>query len=308
LKREEAGFGSDTKMPTNPIIQEAKRLAVDHCVVELTGEQRRAFALDPDEVDEKRKAFTQNFCLILFDRLSIDYFVIPFQVLANTLVDEALANAQDFKSQSGWEGTIVENKTMRFQSGKTAEIGSYHNNQKLLNWLAGGHDVFSFNDIGIEERAGGWPTYVFPDWNKDAFIDLFEPRRAILEYAKGRPGQTKFRTDLCVRYGSGCMATRCEIEELVEAAHIVPYRVNADHHPANGLLLRADIHTLFDAHLLGIAPDTLEISIHPLADRDGYGDLNGRKLRLRSELRPSTDALTLRWNWFTRTLQIPRTR
>ena len=94
------------------------------------------------------------------------------------------------------------------------------------------------------------------------------------------------------------MVTDCRIDGLVEAAHIIPYRVNADHHPSNGLLLRADIHTLFDMHLLGIQPETLEVSLHPVAERDGYGYVRGKRLRFLTQLRPSSQALGVRWRWF----------
>ena len=99
------------------------------------------------------------------------------------------------------------------------------------------------------------------------------------------PGQSQFKADLYARYGDGCMVTDCRIDGLVEAAHIIPYRVNADHHPSNGLLLRADIHTLFDMHLLGIQPETLEVSLHPVAERDGYGYVRGKRLRFLTQLR-----------------------
>jgi len=49
----------------------------------------------------------------------------------------------------------------------------------------------------------------------------------------------------------------CTLMEIVEAAHIKPHAEQPDDDPANGLLLRADLHTLFDLHLIGIEPDTL---------------------------------------------------
>jgi hypothetical protein len=39
----------------------------------------------------------------------------------------------------------------------------------------------------------------------------------------------------------------------------------------NGLLLRADLHTLFDLNFLGIEPDTLTVRVHPSAQKEGYG-------------------------------------
>ena len=55
--------------------------------------------------------------------------------------------------------------------------------------------------------------------------------------------------------------TGCTVFAVLEAAHIKPYQGENDNHPQNGLLLRADIHTLFDLNLLGIQPERLQVEI-----------------------------------------------
>ncbi|MEH1887220.1 MULTISPECIES: HNH endonuclease signature motif containing protein [unclassified Nostoc] len=40
--------------------------------------------------------------------------------------------------------------------------------------------------------------------------------------------------------------TNFDAEVALEAAHIIPYSETENNHPSNGLLLRADLHTLFD--------------------------------------------------------------
>ena len=47
-----------------------------------------------------------------------------------------------------------------------------------------------------------------------------------------------------------------------------------------------------------INPETLAVSVHSEARRAGYHDLDGLTLRIATELRPSRDALELRWRWF----------
>jgi hypothetical protein len=71
----------------------------------------------------------------------------------------------------------------------------------------------------------------------------------------------------------------------------------------NGLLLRADVHTLFDLDLIGIHPDTLVIYVNPEVRRDEYTRLEGVRLRCESE-RPSRIALMTRWELFTKQLPI----
>lgn len=51
------------------------------------------------------------------------------------------------------------------------------------------------------------------------------------------------------------------VVETLEAAHIVPYQGPGTNHSLNGLLLRADLHTLFDLGLLAIAAETLTILV-----------------------------------------------
>jgi len=80
-------------------------------------------------------------------------------------------------------------------------------------------------------------------------------RRQIVErQIRERRGQQHFRDALRKRYGDRCLVTGCEVLAVLEAAHIKPYRGEDDNHPGNGLLLRADIHTLFDLDLLGVEP------------------------------------------------------
>lgn len=132
----------------------------------------------------------------------------------------------------------------------------------------------------------------------EAFAPSDEDHREVVERAiRIRRGQEKFRAQLLTKYGSRCLVTGSKVVAILEAAHINPYRSQHDHHEANGLLLRADIHTLFDLDLLGIHPETLEIE---LADRikAEYACLVHKRLLIEDHRRPSTDALRLRYDRF----------
>lgn len=67
-----------------------------------------------------------------------------------------------------------------------------------------------------------------------------------------RRGQAKFRAELIGAYGGQCAVTGTRVEELLEAAHIVPHAQGANYRVSNGLLLRADVHTLYDLHFLSV--------------------------------------------------------
>jgi hypothetical protein len=67
-----------------------------------------------------------------------------------------------------------------------------------------------------------------------------------------RRGQPEFRHKLMACYEVQCAVTRTSMPGLLEAAHIIPHAEGSDYRVSNGLLLRADIHTLYDLHHLSI--------------------------------------------------------
>lgn len=70
-----------------------------------------------------------------------------------------------------------------------------------------------------------------------------------------RRGQPAFRKQLLVAFHGRCCVSGSEVLDVLEAAHIIPFSETADYSLMNGLLLRSDIHTLFDLNLLKITPD-----------------------------------------------------
>jgi putative restriction endonuclease len=115
-----------------------------------------------------------------------------------------------------------------------------------------------------------------------------------------RPGQEKFKNELISIYGSACMITGCPVMLTLHASHICAYRGTEDDNPRNGLLLKADIHILFDADLIGINPDTLTVRLHPEISESFYKNLDGKKLLIdREDFGPSVAALKKRWESFT---------
>ncbi len=78
---------------------------------------------------------------------------------------------------------------------------------------------------------------------------------------RARRGQQKFRDTLLQRFDERCAITNCSIKHLLEAAHIKPYRGEHDNSPSNGIILRTDIHTLFDLGLVGIEPKTGRVHV-----------------------------------------------
>lgn len=116
---------------------------------------------------------------------------------------------------------------------------------------------------------------------------------------KIRRGQTKFREKLLSAYGRTCAVTGCKIVELLEAAHIQPHAEEPNYSITNGLLLRADIHTLFDLNLLSV-DSRLRIRLAASLLKSEYKELEGKPLKepaTVSEM-PSTFALDKRYQEF----------
>jgi HNH endonuclease len=126
------------------------------------------------------------------------------------------------------------------------------------------------------------------DWRDIAFRQI-----------KVRRGQQAFRNELRQQYGDRCMVSGCTLMDVVDAAHIKPYRGKKDNHYENGLLLRTDLHTLFDLDYMGIDPKTLKVEIHPEVREVGYRQFDGVRLQCDSK-RPSVKALSIRWRSFLR--------
>lgn len=80
------------------------------------------------------------------------------------------------------------------------------------------------------------------------------------------------------RYNGRCAVTNCNVEATLQAAHIIPFSesIALRNEPSNGLLLRADIHSLFDKALLSIDPESYRVVLSAKLRNTSYGSLNGK--------------------------------
>jgi hypothetical protein len=69
------------------------------------------------------------------------------------------------------------------------------------------------------------------------------------------PRLAKFRRDVLKNYAETCLVTGERIRETLEAAHIIPVEYQGSDALGNGICLRSDIHSLFDADLIRFRPD-----------------------------------------------------
>ncbi len=117
-----------------------------------------------------------------------------------------------------------------------------------------------------------------------------EVERKRIQTRVSRPNQAMFRKEVlnaCER----CIITNVMMPEVLEAAHIKPFKYNGEDTIANGFAMRVDIHTLFDAGHLRISPDgDIELSNRARLD---YGASIPPKI----VIPPFTNKEFLRWRW-----------
>jgi len=132
------------------------------------------------------------------------------------------------------------------------------------------------------------------------FEQMFNPhdetdaRRRVLAEVARRQGQSQFRRQLLQAYGGACAVSGCNVQEVLQAAHIRPYTGPHRNVVTNGLLLRADLHTLFDLKMLIINPTTMRVEIAEELRLTGYGEFHLKPLRLPADKIQHPDKAALR--------------
>jgi hypothetical protein len=118
-----------------------------------------------------------------------------------------------------------------------------------------------------------------------------------------RPGQPFFRGSLRAIYDGRCCISGCGARQALEGAHIRRYTGTSSDALTNGLLLRRDLHALFDCWLVTIEPTTRQVRIAKDVRASGgaeYSALHGRTLsgplKKHDRYRPSNDLLKEHWN------------
>ena len=117
-----------------------------------------------------------------------------------------------------------------------------------------------------------------------------EVERKRIQTRVARPNQASFRKDV-LKACERCVITNVMMPEILEAAHIKPFKYNGEDTIANGFAMRVDIHTLFDTGHLRISPDgDIELSNRARLDY-------GASIPPRIAIPPFTNREFLRWRW-----------
>lgn len=112
------------------------------------------------------------------------------------------------------------------------------------------------------------------------YRDLEDARLKISRSINIRQGQHNFRNDLLSIYQNKCAITGCNYPHVLEACHIYPYRGLKTNAKDNGILLRSDIHTLFDLGKISLDLDYKVVMSDDLYLSDFYKIYRNKKILL----------------------------
>ncbi|MEW6761354.1 MAG: HNH endonuclease signature motif containing protein [Pseudomonadota bacterium] len=190
-------------------------------------------------------------------------------------------------------------QTSEFKEWNATGHGMYSaalNNYKKYLQAHGSHQNVKLDEYGphqqqVTEIESESAASYDPKNQEDA-------RARVLREVVRRRGQQKFRSNLIKAYGGRCAITSCPVVPLLEAAHITPYMGPETNSITNGLLLRADIHTLWDLGLIAADPKNQTVWVSPDVRDPTYQSLLGVPLSLPLNLSqwPSIAALEQQWN------------
>lgn len=164
-------------------------------------------------------------------------------------------------------------------------------------------NIVSFKTYNTDDTEGLalWEA-VNDRLSRPKFTDADEDQTRFGEPHLIRPrlGQGAFRVLVTDIYQRRCAVTQERTLPALEAAHIRPYGDGGAHEGQNGLLLRRDIHSLFDAGYVTVTPDLhFEVSRRIKEEFDNgkhYYELHGQPISAPQKIEQTPDAAALRWH------------
>jgi len=123
-----------------------------------------------------------------------------------------------------------------------------------------GEECFVYNDLIDDEisqivaRTSDESFVATVNRMKQLQLGLEVERKRILRSQRGRPFQARFRRDV-LGTEPRCVISNVSMEEVLIAAHIIPFKYHGADDRSNGFCMRSDIHILYDANELRIFPD-----------------------------------------------------
>ena len=189
--------------------------------------------------------------------------------------DQNLRSRDDFRHV-----VAVDPESVRFIPLSSKDSRQIHEDLKVRRNPVIHSKKEGFNET-IERLYMSWspPTETSP-LKPGSAAEEQQARKKIQTDISRRQGGGKFRQKLLDAYGRRCAITDCNADDALEAAHIRTYEGADDNDMRNGILLRADIHTLFDLGLIRVRTSTCTVVIGRKLKGTYYESLDAKSLRL----------------------------
>jgi putative restriction endonuclease len=241
----------------------------------------------------------------------VGYGVFAFaNVMPLQLAWEAFGPANGAGSFSEMRDRILRYRRLDSSSHDPVEIGCRVLAQPVFlaeeQWIAPpasfSRNIVSFRGYSTEEPEGLmlWERLVAAQEEGQTMVGLNETAARYGEPALIRPrlGQGAFRLLVTDIYHRRCAITGERTLPALEAAHIKPYAEGGEHAGSNGILMRRDLHSLFDAGYVTVTTDyRFEVSRRIREEFENgraYYALHGTSVASpkRADLRPDPNALS----------------
>lgn len=178
--------------------------------------------------------------------------VIPLSGTANRKIDDYVTYIKAYRNNeielSDWKSCIPAANDERFAREYLLFLSHYGYLKKEDTIATRQHERYFYNydiDTEIQEILAS---------KSSVANDIISDTERKLVRGQKRPNQARFRKEVLAAYGR-CVITNVEMAEVLEAAHIVPFKYHGEDTAANGFPMRMDIHYLFDAGHLRISVD-----------------------------------------------------
>lgn len=126
------------------------------------------------------------------------------------------------------------------------------------------------------------------------------PRHGEPVIVRPRLGQQTFRIAVTDAYSRACAVSGEHSLPALDASHIMPFNEGGPHETSNGLLLRADLHRLFDKGYVTVDPNSKLVVSDRLRSEyhngKTYYPFHGTELRIPTSARDRPDPELLRWH------------
>lgn len=219
-------------------------------------------------------------------------YVSPFE-LVRIIIPLAGAKAQ----LEDYADTIIQHRNGSLDISKWPDCAPSSNDKRMarefLLFLAN----YGFCNLAKGTRGNQEERYFLASISKDEVIELHRLRPTQRELDKvvkeiretqipanverkrvsrevlERPYQNVFRKNILLAFKFTCIVTGVNIDNVLEASHIVPIKDRGTDKVENGLCLRSDVHQLFDSGHLRLLPNGELILSEIAAAENNYKNL-----------------------------------